>query len=509
MDLLVTKNFDENNNLYDSSPDYKTSVTGRDRSGTMNFKFFDNKSSNVRIPDIYNYQKAILQDYAYTGNSMTENETPPESTGMMDALLNFHTYGTLNPTVPFTEEGVDSQFRDRDPRGFNLDNIQWNDALEISKKKALNYDFAPSGDVVYDSGTISPHILQEKIANAFYMIKALYKNFTESLYNPRPHGLLHRDITQVPSIRYNNIFNDEFPIPLEDVNRKMLPQSDVKFRSLTVPTHVPSISGYGMGIKANGLTTLGSQVNSIIYNSADPQMEGKVQLSPVNNKILSSVLKNSIVIEQLLNEQLKQNAVSTSWINNNNQSIIPFLKFDTISDHMQHVLSTFGYKYKEKYVNNNGKSKFEPLLSQSISNKIHNTQNTNKNNTNLRLQQHDNTLTNNSLSDKNKFIKSYSKNLNKDNYIFDNTYDNHYISYNKNPQTNYSLDNSQNVLYNNNFNESNTSVNLSRNNRNINIDKNNVLHHNPSENEILFKNKQNFIPIKNKLHDKISFDIPM
>ena len=303
-------------NLYDSDPEYKGTVTGRDNSGTMSLEFFknDHVPSGVRIPNYHNYAKAILQDRNFVGNSLTEDETPPEHTKMVEQKLTFHTYGALNPAEPYTEEGVDYQFKTKDPRGYSPYNTPWDKGLEISKKLAENYDFAPTGDINHDSGTNPPDVLQAKISNMFYAVQSLYKNFTESLANPRPYGLFKRDDNKSPMLRYE--LGQKVPLPMEDVNRKIIPQVDVKFRSLTKPSHVPGTSAYGVGIRATGLTSLKSQVDELLFRETNPQLQSRITIAPRQPKIIDSLLKNAIAIDEELEGQLKQDTSSTAWIQN-------------------------------------------------------------------------------------------------------------------------------------------------------------------------------------------------
>lgn len=328
-------------NLYNSDGEYKGTVTGRTRDGTMSLEFYkdDHNSTNVKVPNYREYAKALLQDRKFTGNTTTEDETPPNNTKMIEQKLTFHMYGALNPTDPYTEEGVDSQFREKDPRGFSPSNYQWQNALAISKKIAENYDFAPTGDVNYDSGTNPPDKFQEKISNAFYILKSLLKNFASPLDNPRPYGLYKRDVTKVPEIRYSGEFESlQFPLPRDDVNRKVIPQTDVKLRSLTKPDHVPGVSAYGLGIKASGLTTLKSQIDEIIFRSNAPQMENSIVIAPSQPPVVESVLKNALIIDRILDEQMIQDSKSNSWIQT--KQFPPMQTLTTRDDDIKYVETT-------------------------------------------------------------------------------------------------------------------------------------------------------------------------
>lgn len=280
-----------------------------------------NEELNQTHDYYYSYIKELAKDRTFVGNSLTEQETPPQHTKMIGYKNTIHMYGTTNPNLPYTEEGVDVQNRTLDERAFNPSNYRWDKAMVMSRKIAENYDFAPSGAIQYDSGTTPPSLVLERMKQAYYAVQALYKNFYDSLVNFRPVGLYTRDNTKVPMIRYANELTQPIPLPLSNVNRKIIPQIDVNLRSVTSPTHIPGTSAYSQGIKAAGLTNLKSQVQNIKFRSASTQLENKLQGIHVLNKSpeFDAIIRNSLAIDMLLNEQQEMYNKSTKWITNGNQ----------------------------------------------------------------------------------------------------------------------------------------------------------------------------------------------
>lgn len=449
-------------NLYDTNREYKGTITGRTRDGTMDLQFFKNSHNNnhnVRIPNHYNYMLGLAKDRAFTGNTKTTYETPPNNhTSVMEQKLDLLMYGARNTKDPYTEEGIDSQFRTRDPRGFNLA-TPWEKGLEMSRKFAENYDYAPTGDINYDSGTAPPDLLQEKLKNMFYAFKAIYKNFVESLVNPRPYGPLKRDESKVPTLRYAGEMGHDFPIPKEDANRRVIPQVDVKFRSQTKPSHVVNDSVYGLGIKASGLTSLKNQINEILFRSPDPQLENEVYIQPPQPKVMESLLKNSLVIDKLLDEQMQQDNRANSWIHSVNSPLQKIVEDDNIEKKELTLLPNV-YGVIPARVNFGG-SKYNKITDTSVvsQNKVPSTYKIsgayNKNMINDVEKFSDAIVNKNTLLSKQTTDKQHIP-------VFSYFNDNVFISenrYNKAPVTN---NMAKNTLYRDDFNQSFVSTNMGR-----------------------------------------------
>lgn len=307
-------------------PRYHSSRKQTAMEGDMDWSFFPQylRTDNyVKDLDYDSHLRDLMMDRRDNNVNQIESNTAPQSTNQIQRRLNIHTYGTANPTDPYTDEQPDLQFRWKDPRGVRDDNIEWDRYISKTKQMISNYDFAPSGNNYGDSGTFPPDIYQSQWNMSKNWLKALMKRFSTGLDTLNPRGLFAHDPTKVARIYYGALNSQDIPIQTTNDARIMstLIPTDIQYRSDRVPTQDFGMGVYGHGIKSAGQLSLKQEIRGLLSGEIDDQLTRNVTLAPpiINDptNAVSTILKNEHAIDSILQDQLSARNSRNAWIYNN------------------------------------------------------------------------------------------------------------------------------------------------------------------------------------------------
>lgn len=343
-------------------PRYHSSRKQTGMEGDMDWSMFPQyleRPIDIRRENYYDYVRRLIQDRRDIPRVMNEHELPPKTTNQIKKRMNLHMYGSFNPIDPYTDDIKDFQFRGKDPNGIRLDNVRWDKYLDIAQKHAEEYDFAPSGTRIDDSGTNPPDLYQDKWNKSKNWLRVLYKNFREGLDTLNPRGLFRHDPDNIAMLYYGAINSHDIPIQTTNVARIMstLIPTDVNYRSASVPTHDPNMGSYGHGVKSAGMLPMGAQQQSLYTGIYDDQLAQSITITPPVSRdptgAITAILKNANALDRILSEQEVATQKRSAWVippeyNNKNLILTSTDAIDTQRTLIPHVQARITSSYKNQ-----------------------------------------------------------------------------------------------------------------------------------------------------------------
>lgn len=174
-----------------SQREYLGSWRGRPISHNMDWKMFPEKTEQTDIiePDDYVYQdqRTTLMDFSPEQNGLFASELPRRNTYARDQL-NLRDGGARITTDPWQNENYDTQFHDKDPRGWSTEQ-PWDEYRRIQRTKMQHTDFKDDGDYSITSGAVHPNTFYKQIRATQDWLKARLKIFSEEFESRQAGGV--------------------------------------------------------------------------------------------------------------------------------------------------------------------------------------------------------------------------------------------------------------------------------------------------------------------------------
>jgi hypothetical protein len=167
---------------------------GRSVSGDMGFEMFPEKyesSEHLLFEDpdlVHDDQRDTLKDFTPDNATMFASDEPRRNPGSV-YRLNIRDHGTpKSGTDPWMNEDFDTQFHDKDPRGY-LTEQPWNEYRRHLEAQFRRIDFKDDGDYSTTSGGVHPNTLYKNLRSAQNWVKTRMKIFSTSYENRHNGGV--------------------------------------------------------------------------------------------------------------------------------------------------------------------------------------------------------------------------------------------------------------------------------------------------------------------------------
>jgi hypothetical protein len=155
---------------------------GRQISGDMGWEMFPQKYEATDIienPEQVNLDhKATIMDYGPDNNSIFAYEAPRRNT-FAKMQLNIREGGRRTNMDPYQSEMYDTQFHDKDPRGWSTEQ-PWQEYRRQMESQLRMIDFKDDGDYSVPESGIHPNTMYKNIRSAQDWVKARLKIFETS-----------------------------------------------------------------------------------------------------------------------------------------------------------------------------------------------------------------------------------------------------------------------------------------------------------------------------------------
>jgi hypothetical protein len=163
---------------YYMSENYIGTRRGRDASGDIGFEMFPEK---YEVTDMEEDPHQLDENWRET--LMDRNPDDPtfaheevrRNTYSRD-FLNLRSGGSRVNTDPWQNEGFDTQFHDKDPRGWSGEH-DWKEYRRVQEKMMSQIDFKDDGDYSVPSAGVHPNTMYKNIKAAFHWTKSRMKWF--------------------------------------------------------------------------------------------------------------------------------------------------------------------------------------------------------------------------------------------------------------------------------------------------------------------------------------------
>ena len=175
-----------------NSENYTTSWRGRPHAFDMDWSFFPERASDINLPygekvEVYEdprqtelYYRDIMR---YTGPDAPSYEHEKKRDNVYSqARTNMRDYSWFTPTDPYKDDDYDTQFHDKDPRGY-LTEQPWQEYRRQLDARFVQTDFKDDSDMSVPSQGIHPNTMYSNIRDSQNWLKARLKIFENSLEN--------------------------------------------------------------------------------------------------------------------------------------------------------------------------------------------------------------------------------------------------------------------------------------------------------------------------------------
>ena len=202
-------------------------------------------NTDFRTKEPYDYKTHLVRcimDRRDAPRSKFAYEEKSNSNNWLTPVMNVHMYGATDTTDPWTDEEYDSQFRDKDPRGFNLQIPYWKYPKMFKDMVLQFYDWSKGGDYNEIDSVMSGAERADLPKKFIEASKVLFKNFQEGLGNVIQKYLLTTPRDKNPYVF--DVSSQTFENPTLNQVRDFshIVNPDINFRSMTTIDTVPDIS---------------------------------------------------------------------------------------------------------------------------------------------------------------------------------------------------------------------------------------------------------------------------
>jgi len=266
---------------------------GRSRGADFGFEMFPDKYEATNLEEdpnqIEDSWRNTLMDLSPEAPTFAYEE-PRRNTYSRD-FINLRDGGARVNTLPAKNEDFDTQFHDKDPRGWSTEQ-PWDEYRRVMANKMSNIDFKDDGDYSVPSQGIHPNTMYKNIKGAFYWVKNRMKWFSTSknawhnggtgkfkFHNPKAVGFTDiEDTSSMVDLRYQEA---------EGRSHKTTQLSNIvhtgsKFlRANTTTDHEVKVAGYGQLYKQRGLINHETQLRLAANDIQLSKVEG-LQATPTN-----------------------------------------------------------------------------------------------------------------------------------------------------------------------------------------------------------------------------------
>jgi len=175
-----------------NSVNYTTSWRGRPHAHDMDWSFFPERASSINLP--YGEKTEVYEDprqtelyfrdiMRYTGPDAPSYEYEKRRDNVYSkARTNIRDNSWITPTDPYKDDDYDTQFHDKDPRGF-LTEQPWQEYRRQLDARFVQTDFKDDSDMSVPSEGIHPNTMYSNIRDSQNWLKSRLKVFENSLEN--------------------------------------------------------------------------------------------------------------------------------------------------------------------------------------------------------------------------------------------------------------------------------------------------------------------------------------
>lgn len=281
---------------------YQGSRRGRPIMQDMGWEMFPQKHEVTPIIEdapssqLNDDRRATLMDYSPEQNSLFAYEEPRRNT-YAKSHINLRDGGIFGSTTdPWMnsgqdgKDGFDTQFHDKDPRGWSTEQ-NWKEYRRIAESIYATTDFKDDGDYSETSGGIHPNTLYKNIRSAQNWVKARLKIFDEAWEGRQNGGVgiypnvskvyrsdMEDSSVQVDGTAPSRTYDDPEIAQHHNVNISNVVHLGSKFLRVNNTTdHLVKVAAYGKLYKQRGLINHESQLRILEDDTPWSSLEGYKQ----------------------------------------------------------------------------------------------------------------------------------------------------------------------------------------------------------------------------------------
>lgn len=282
-----------------SQVNYIGSKRGRPISDNFGWDMFPEKTEITPIIEdnifdqLNDDRRSTLKDFGPETSGLFPYEQARRNTYAVDRL-NLRDGMARVTTDAYQNEGYDTQFHDKDPRGWSTEQ-PWSEYRKIVEKQFQHIDFKDDGDYSVPSSVMHPNTLYKRIRNSQDWLKARFKNFSEE-YEGRSNGGVGvyshvSGVYRSDAEDSINQFDDPEMSQHHNVNISNLVHLGSKFlRENSTTDHLVKVAAYGKLYKQRGLINHETQIRIL----EDDTPWGKLASNTQNTKHLARMMANQV-----------------------------------------------------------------------------------------------------------------------------------------------------------------------------------------------------------------------
>jgi len=285
---------------------------------------------------VHDDQRETLKDFTPDNNTLFASDEPRRNTGAQ-FRLNIRDHGTpKSGTDPWQSEDYDTQFHDKDPRGY-LTEQPWNEYRRHLEAQLRRIDFKDDGDYSVTGGGIHPNTMYKNIRGAQNWVKARMKIFSTSFENRHNGGVgVYDNVSNVfkSENENSNVLTDgttglsttfEDPIVRQRITTRLsniLHGGSKALRANTTTDHRVKVASYGKLYSQRGLIPHETQLRLVEDDQPWSKMEKAQGVVPKN---LVRMMSNSV------NGNTKENVTAADAHRRDRQGTGDATKFNDIT----------------------------------------------------------------------------------------------------------------------------------------------------------------------------------
>jgi len=286
---------------------YKGTRRGRSTAGDFGHEMFPEKYESTMMeedPDqIYDHNRDVLMDRSPDNSNLMAHEETRRN-NYSKARLNLRDGGHFGSTTdPWQNEGFDTQFHDKDPRGWSTEQ-NWKEYRRLLEAQLIQTDFKDDGDYSVTSGGIHPNTMYKQIRGAQNWVKSRLKIFSTAKSNRHTGGAgVYANVSNVFKSDYedSSVQTDgtgmsttfEDPVNRQRATTRLSNWVHGGSKALRVNTtsdHRVKVAQYGKLMRQRGLINHENQLRLVSEDTHWSLIEGQ-QTAPRNIiKLMSSLV---------------------------------------------------------------------------------------------------------------------------------------------------------------------------------------------------------------------------
>lgn len=186
---------------------YRGTRRGRPDMMDMDWSMFPEKTESTRMVEDPNaldqHNRDLLKDFSPENSRLFAYEEPRRNTYAKDRL-NIRDGGARVTTDPWQNEDYDTQFHDKDPRGWSVEQ-PWSEYRRLLEAQLRMTDFKDDGDYSTTGGGVHPNTLYSTIRAAQDWVRARLKIFSTSYNNQHAGGVgVYPNVSKVFKSEYED-----------------------------------------------------------------------------------------------------------------------------------------------------------------------------------------------------------------------------------------------------------------------------------------------------------------